>query len=247
VVETHQSLGAREAADPKSAPIGRQFGATHSSHQFLCSQGLVHQPFFGSQIPPCTNTQFIPEYPLGVNIEMRLGGAGLQDLFETAEVTELVGIPSILLNKFVERGQYGVQASVRAGRGRGSRRLFSKDDLFGIALVWWLFESGLRAKVIQFVLNQICGRKLNSQANDAARLLNQREPDLLLIERTPRTEAKEGVTHPGQRALLTRREHAIEQIKTLGTRTSLALPVGNLYSRLKGKMDKLRPESAKQS
>lgn len=161
----------------------------------------------------------------------------MQDFFETAEVTEIVGIPLILLNKFVERGQYGVQASVRAGKGRGSRRLFSKDDLFGIALVWWLFESGLRTKVIQFVLNQICGRKLNSKANDAARVLNEREADLLLVERTPRTEAKEGATRPVQRVVLADAEQATEQIKQLGTWTLLALPVRNLYSRLKGESD----------
>jgi hypothetical protein len=176
---------------------------------------------------------------------MRLGGAGLQEFFETAEVTELVGIPLILLNKLVERSQYGVHASVRAGRGRGSRRLFSKDDLFGIALVWWLFESGLRTKVIQFVLNQICGPKRNSKANDAAMLLKERESDLLLIKRTPRTETKEGVTHPVQRVFLTDAEQSIGQIKQLDTATLLALPIRDLYSRLKGELDKRQPESLK--
>jgi len=182
---------------------------------------------------------------MGVNYNMPLGGAGLQDFFETTEVTEILGIPLILLNKFVERGKYGVQASVRPGRGRGSRRLFSKDDLLGVALVWWLFESGLRTKVIQFVLNQICGGKLRSRASDAAGFLSKGKHEFLLVDRAARTEVKEGATHPVQRVVLADREQAIGQIKQLGTRTMLALPIRELYSRLKDELDERQLNSAK--
>ena len=56
----------------------------------------------------------------------------------------LVGITPIHLQNFVSRGAYGLRASVQSGKVRAQRRLFSREDVFGIALVWLLFESGLR-------------------------------------------------------------------------------------------------------
>jgi hypothetical protein len=169
----------------------------------------------------------------------------LQEVFESSELVEIVGIPLILLNKLIERGQYGIQANVRAGDGRGSRRLFSDRDLFGIALIWWLYEAGLRTKVIQFVLNQICGGKLRSRASDAAGFLNKGKHEFLLVDRASRTEVKKGATHPLQRVVLADREQTIGQIKQLGTRTMLALPIRELYSRLKDELDQRQVNSAK--
>ena len=63
-------------------------------------------------------------------------------VFESRDVIRLVGISPVYLNKFVERGLYGIAPSERTGAGRGRRRLFTSEDVFGIALVWWLFEAG---------------------------------------------------------------------------------------------------------
>lgn len=162
----------------------------------------------------------------------------LQPDFETMEVSSLLGIPPILLNKFVERGSYGIVPSVRSGKGRGSRRRFSQDDLFGIALVWWLFESGLRTKTIQYVLNQICGRRLGSKASDAARIVVERNAELLIIRREPRKEV--GTEYPKQRVLLTDAGRMAEQMKGLKTETLLVLPVGHLNARLNVDMQRLQ-------
>jgi hypothetical protein len=170
---------------------------------------------------------------------MQRGTQTLQTDFETTEVSSLVGIPPILLNKFVERSSYGIVPSVRSGKGRGSRRRFSQDDLFGIALVWWLFESGLRTRVIQFVLNQICGGRRDSRANDAARLLIERGAELLLVEREPRTDHEHATEHPKQRVRLMDADRMTGEIKAFKTATLLVLPVGNLYSRLKVDMQRL--------
>src|SRR5215469_5367253 len=93
--------------------------------------------------------------------------------YDSSEVSKLVGIGPILLNRFVERGMYGIRPSVRSGKGRGGRRLFSPDDVFGIALVWWLFESGLRSNVIQIVLDKICDAKTGGADQAAKKLIGE--------------------------------------------------------------------------
>src|SRR5260370_5432897 len=107
--------------------------------------------------------------------------------FDSNEVCELVGIGPLLLNKFVERKTYGIQPSVRRGKGRGGRRLFSPDDVFGIALVWWLFESGLRSNVIQTALDEIC-RGERGVADQAAKKLIQKKIQVVRIQTHPRRE-----------------------------------------------------------
>lgn len=105
--------------------------------------------------------------------------------FESSEVCELVGIGPFLLNKFVEGKTYGIQPSVRRGKGRGGRRLFGPDDVFGIALVWWLFETGLRSGVIQYVLNEICA-PAKGVASEAAKKLVRRKIQTVLVLGKPR-------------------------------------------------------------
>lgn len=154
----------------------------------------------------------------------------MQTDFETTEVTSLVGIPPTLLNKFVERGSYGIVPSVRTGNGRGSRRRFSPEDLFGIALVWWLFEAGLRTQAIQYVLKQICGGRRGSSASDAARIVAERSAEFLIIRREPRQTV--GRKYPKQGVLLTDTTQMAEQTKALETEILLVLPIENLRSRL---------------
>lgn len=105
--------------------------------------------------------------------------------FESNEVCEVVGIGPILLNKFVERKTYGIEPSVRSGKGRGGRRLFSPDDVFGIALVWWFFESGLRSGVIQEILDQICA-PAKGVSSEAVKKLVRRKIQTVLVCAHPR-------------------------------------------------------------
>lgn len=154
--------------------------------------------------------------------------------FDSNEVCELVGIGPLLLNKFVERKTYGIQPSVRRGKGRGGRRLFSPDDVLGIALVWWLFESGLRSNVIQTVLDEIC-RGERGAADQAAKRLIQKKIQVVRIQTQPRRE--------NPRLKLPR--HLIfliaEENPNIARPISMALeiPIGHLYSILLDKMKKL--------
>jgi hypothetical protein len=95
-------------------------------------------------------------------------------VFESADVIALVGIPAIYLNKFIERRLFGIRPSIRSGRGRGKRRLFSAEDVFGIALAWWLFRM-LRLKTSRALLNDICGVREGGSANAASHLIRERK------------------------------------------------------------------------
>lgn len=157
--------------------------------------------------------------------------------FDSSEVCELVGIGPLLLNKFVERKTYGIQPSVRSGKGRGGRRLFSPDDVFGIAFVWWLFESGLRSGIIENILGQIC-EPAKGDANEAAKRLVGRKIQKVRVLMRPRG------LHSGGRqtkkpnyavALIATEDPRVERSLT----TELEIPVGFFYSVLLDKMKKL--------
>ena len=76
-------------------------------------------------------------------------------VFETRDMIRFTGIPANYLNKFIEHRSFGIKPSIRAGSGRGTRRLFSDFDALGIALVWSLFQAGLRSRVIAQVLQAV--------------------------------------------------------------------------------------------
>jgi hypothetical protein len=165
----------------------------------------------------------------------------LPDVFESTDLTELIGMPAIHLNKFIERGQYGVRASIRTGRGRGRRRLFSAEDVFGVALVWWLFEIGLRSPMIQRVLDDICAKRKHGTANEAAMKLLDFGAETLIIGRKPRTETyavKQERLTP-QKVNIVREPNFFTMMqKDLGPATIL-LRVGNLFANLKKAMEAL--------
>lgn len=151
-------------------------------------------------------------------------------VFGVSDLAGLVGIQPVQLNKFIERKKYGI---VQAGRGRGKDRRFSEEDVFGIALVWWLFESGLRSETIQFVLNQICGGRLNSRANNAARILLDGRVETLAVAREPRTVPAK---HPAQKTFLSTAAQALQLVQETSTASVLTVPVGKLLARLQETM-----------
>src|SRR5437660_253663 len=118
---------------------------------------------------------------------------------DAADICErLVGITPIYLQNFLQRGSYSLRSSVSPGKVRSHRRLFSPDDVYGIALVWLLFESGLRGDPIARVLNDVAGTK-KPDANKAAEALLDAESDYILILRTPRRPSKSIAAKPEQR------------------------------------------------
>lgn len=154
--------------------------------------------------------------------------------FVSIEVSEAVGIQPTLLNKFIGRERnYGIKPSIQPG-GRGGERIFSEQDVYGIALVHWLFESGLRSETIELVLNQICGRREPS-ANDAAALLVAQKPDVLVVTREPRLGYAK---HPEQNTRPFSIEKAVSLVGEAGTKCVLVIPVANLFAELRARLEK---------
>src|ERR1700730_13487325 len=101
---------------------------------------------------------------------------------DVADINErLVGITPVYLQNFLQRGSYGLRSSVSPGKVRSQRRLFSPEDVYGIALVWELFESGLRAEPIEQILIDVAGTRKADANKAAAKLLENRTAYLLLF------------------------------------------------------------------
>jgi hypothetical protein len=159
---------------------------------------------------------------------------------DAADICErLVGITPIYLQNFVSRGLYGLRASVKPGKVRTQRRLFSRDDVFGIALVWLLFESGLRGEPIARVLNDIGGTN-KSNANVAAKKLLQAKSEYLLILRKPRGPTKNPSDKPVQETRIITQAEASEP-RPWNQGIELLIPVGHKFRDIERRMELLFP------
>jgi hypothetical protein len=113
---------------------------------------------------------------------------------ETGDITErLVGITPLYLNNFLQRKTYGLTASIQPGEVRATRRLFSEEDVYGIALAWMLFECGLRTQAIRRILKKLRGTTM-ANANKTAALLLQSQAEYIVVMREPRRP--KGATEP---------------------------------------------------
>lgn len=155
----------------------------------------------------------------------------MQTIFESADVVKLVGISPSYLNKFVERGLYGITPSERAEVGRGKRRWFNSEDVLGIALVWWLFEAGLRSEVIRRVLREFFEQK-EADANRAAKALSEDGPDFLVVRRVPRSGEGKRLRYPKQTVEAVNKSELIAMIEKGETEALQVVPVGKLIRNL---------------
>lgn len=161
-------------------------------------------------------------------------------VFETRNVIDFTGIPTTYLNKFIERRSFGIKPSIRKGAGQGRRRLFSDEDVLGIALVWSLFQAGLRSKVIGQVLRLV--RVLDTPqglATDAAVAIMQdalapdQGPHVLVIRRSlGRIKGK------GMRVLLEGSDYATGSI---GLTSELVIPVDVMFEEVVKKIHRFKP------
>jgi DNA-binding transcriptional MerR regulator len=75
--------------------------------------------------------------------------------FGTGEAAEILGIPIWRLQKFLDSRQYNLSPEGKLGSGRGSRRVFSQEDLHRIALANWLVKDGFAPQFIGSVVQQL--------------------------------------------------------------------------------------------
>ncbi len=165
-------------------------------------------------------------------------------LIDSADICErLVGISPIYLQNFVQRNSYGLRASIQPGKVREQRRFFSRDDVFGIALVWLLFESGLRSEPLARVLNDIANTK-NANANLAAKKLLERHAEYLVIARQPRPPSKTTTKQPVQAMKIVGQR---EKLELFGNGIDLdflkiLIPVGHKFRDIQQRLEILFPE-----
>jgi len=102
--------------------------------------------------------------------------------FSSVDVSAIVGINPIYLNALVHRKLYGIAPSISDRHGEMKIRIFSEEDVFGIALVWMLFEIGLRPQSIREILLELVDTG-EADATVAAEYLSQPGRSHLIIVR----------------------------------------------------------------
>jgi hypothetical protein len=160
---------------------------------------------------------------------------------DSADISErLVGITPVYLNNFLQRHLFGLTASVQEGKLRKKHRLFSREDVFGIALVWLLFESGLRTNPTIRVLKEIVGSdKANAKANRAAEKLLESKADYLVISRQPRTPTKTPLDKPGQTVRVARASEIAEMLSQHPAAELLLVPIGHKFEDVRKRLEML--------
>jgi hypothetical protein len=79
----------------------------------------------------------------------------LPEIFVTAQIAKLLGVPEWRIIKFVGGKEYGIKPALSEAAGSGTRRLYDLENVCEMALAWWLFQTGLRSDIVGWVLNQV--------------------------------------------------------------------------------------------
>ena len=156
---------------------------------------------------------------------------------DAADVSErLVGIAPVYLQNFLQRKSYGLRSSVSPGKVRSQRRLFSVEDVYGIALVWELFESGLRGDPIARILKDVAGTK-KADANKAAVKLLENKSAYLLIFRTSRRPSKSISTMPVQSVEALTEEGFTRVLQKWPRQSGQVIAVGEKFADVRKRLD----------
>jgi hypothetical protein len=162
-----------------------------------------------------------------------------QPEIDAADIAErLVGITPIYVQNFVSRGLHGLRASVV--KPNIVRRLFARADVFGIALVWLLFEGGLRRDAIDNILNDITRTK-KPNANLAAKKLLESQAEYVVIVRQPRGPTKIPAKNPAQETKIVSRAQLRKITAQNPAGVELVIPVGHKFRDIEMRLKVLFP------
>jgi len=75
--------------------------------------------------------------------------------FSSGEAAEVLKMPIWRLQKFLDLESYPLWPTAQLGRGKGKRRMFSKEDLYRVAIADFLLKDGFTPKVVAEVLQMI--------------------------------------------------------------------------------------------
>lgn len=79
-------------------------------------------------------------------------------ILSSGEVVEILGIKPGRLERFL--ANYPLSPAGQTGRGKGSRRLFSPDDVRRLGIAKWLLDDGFRPQSLANILEQMQDERL---------------------------------------------------------------------------------------
>jgi hypothetical protein len=85
--------------------------------------------------------------------------------YGTGEAAEILDIPIWRLQKFLDSQQYNLSSEGKLGGGRGSRRVFSPEDLNRVALANWLVKDGFAPQFVGSVVQQLDDNEVGVYVN----------------------------------------------------------------------------------
>ncbi len=83
--------------------------------------------------------------------------------FPAGEVAEILGVPVWRLQKFIDSPQYNFSPEGKLGQGQGSRRVFTREDIYRVALAARLVKDGFAAKFVGSILERFDDHDFNER------------------------------------------------------------------------------------
>ncbi len=100
--------------------------------------------------------------------------------WSTRDVIEVLGVAASRLQNFLLSNVYGLSPALQTGTGRGSRRLYSREDIYRLKVASTLFSDGFRPETVAKVLGIIeDGHFLDWDSQG-----NERTPGRIVFRRT---------------------------------------------------------------
>src|ERR1700680_1378682 len=117
--------------------------------------------------------------PLGLS-KIEVGDPRSRPIFSTGEVAEILGLGIWRLQKFLDSPRYQLSGPGQLGKGKGSRRLFSTEDVYRLGIANQLVKDGFVAELIGKVVQSFDDSDLLAWDEDG----NQVRPGFVALSRT---------------------------------------------------------------
>jgi DNA-binding transcriptional MerR regulator len=116
--------------------------------------------------------------------DLLLGGATLEiPMLTSREVLEMLDIKMSRLERFLENYE-GLWAG-QPGKGQGSRRLFSSDNVRRLFIAKWLLDDRFQPKVVAEIADELSDRRFIDYDKEGGELYPS-----LVMQRDPKSEAR---------------------------------------------------------
>ena len=101
-------------------------------------------------------------------------------VFELSEVADLLDLPTSTVKNWTIGRPLSIKPSIRASRGKGSRNLYSREDVYLLALAVQLTRDGFDLTTVKRVLKELKGRSDLLRQEERSDLLGPRYSALVI-------------------------------------------------------------------